>query len=104
MNKPHKHAALIKAWADGAEIQYRRVGGQNWYLMTDSINWQAPGEFRIKPEKKKCWVKVVKSSYNNQFLPVCVNTSEGKAAHDKVFSTYKWIPILDWFEVEYEDV
>ena len=22
MNKPHKHAALIKAWADGAEIEY----------------------------------------------------------------------------------
>lgn len=23
MGKPHKHAALIKAWADGAEIEYR---------------------------------------------------------------------------------
>ena len=22
MKKPHKHAELIKAWADGAEIQY----------------------------------------------------------------------------------
>ena len=46
--KPHKHAELIKAWADGAEIQ-QRVDGEEWHgfdgRWTDRNNW----EFRLKP-------------------------------------------------------
>jgi hypothetical protein len=48
--KPHKHAELIKAWADGAEIEQKTPHGvwenfdnewtETWY------------EYRIKPEPK----------------------------------------------------
>lgn len=48
----HRHAELIKAWADGAVIQYFR----------DSLTWEdVPGnapvwdptiEYRIKPQKR----------------------------------------------------
>jgi hypothetical protein len=54
MNKtPHKHAALIKAWADGAEIQFRR--GDSWYdIQPAGIPpiWSLSTEYRIKPEEK----------------------------------------------------
>jgi len=44
--KPHKHAELIKAWADGATIQIHMAIG--W---TDcNPTWMEGIEYRIKPE------------------------------------------------------
>ena len=46
----HKHAELIKAWADGVEIEYNN--GCGWFIAHlgdfDKTAWQ----FRIKPEPK----------------------------------------------------
>ena len=51
MNKPHKHADLIKAWADGAEIQHwNRFNGQ--WLMIGLPAWSPEAIYRIKPEPK----------------------------------------------------
>lgn len=44
--KPHKHADLIKAWADGAQIQYHV--GKNWVDIPDP-GWAETVEYRIKP-------------------------------------------------------
>ena len=51
MKKPHKHAELIKAWADGAEIQFLAVSNGAW---TDSKwpSWEDDLIYRIKPEPK----------------------------------------------------
>ena len=53
--KPHPHADLIKAWADGAIIQSRcEFGG--W---VDEVNsnptWDPSVEYRIKPEANEPW-------------------------------------------------
>lgn len=49
MNKPHKHAELIKAWADGAEIQYKSIPDGEWVDDADPT-WNAEVfDFRIKP-------------------------------------------------------
>lgn len=45
--KPHKHAELIKLWADGAEIECKDCG--IWYNATHP-RWQEDMEYRIKPE------------------------------------------------------
>jgi hypothetical protein len=47
--KPHKHAELIKAWADGAEIECRDC--RVWYYAKDP-RWQEDMEYRIKPKTK----------------------------------------------------
>ena len=49
--KPHKHAELIKAWADGAAIQTWVESAGRW---EDNINpmWLEEVEYRIKPEPK----------------------------------------------------
>jgi hypothetical protein len=47
----HKHAELIHAWADGAEIQYRHWGSA-WKDCT-TPSWDKNWEYRIKPEEKK---------------------------------------------------
>ena len=47
-NPPHKHAELIKAWADGAQIQYKSLG--SWYDIYQP-DWRSEGEYRIKPQR-----------------------------------------------------
>ena len=53
MKTPHKHAELIKQWADGAVIQRYNKTLQQWrdcdYTM---LNWNPLVEFRVKPEPK----------------------------------------------------
>ncbi len=48
----HKHADLIHAWADGAEIQYRSEYSEVWFDAEDPA-WHDSNEYRIKPEEKK---------------------------------------------------
>jgi hypothetical protein len=45
--KPHKHVEVIKAWADGAVIQYWKAGWR------DAIEpeWALDTDYRIKPAR-----------------------------------------------------
>ena len=51
MGKPHKHADLIKAWADGAEIQCH-CEDYGW-IDTSYPDWWEFGNYRIKPKEQK---------------------------------------------------
>ena len=62
VKKPHKHAELIKAWADGAEIQ---LWWNDQWVDSENPNWV--GEmYRIKPELKPDVVKL-SAVYLNEF-------------------------------------
>jgi hypothetical protein len=59
----HKHAELIKAWADGAKIEFFNVF-QEW-VDADNPEWKEGCIYRIKPKPKTdnvfqqgvgCWV------------------------------------------------
>lgn len=56
--KPHKHAELIKAWAEGATIE-KLCDDNEWYVLDGSgpIGWAEYNIYRIKPEVKPDWVK-----------------------------------------------
>lgn len=51
MKTPHKHAELIKAWADGAEIEVKLLRTNRWEETSDP-SWNYEYEYRIKPEPK----------------------------------------------------
>jgi hypothetical protein len=55
--KPHKHANLIKEWADGAKIEARYLsagGWTEWQLQEGGFIWyHTNAEYRIKPEPKE---------------------------------------------------
>jgi len=55
--KPHKHAEVIKAWADGAKIQYKNMCG-DWIDVTDP-DWYFSDEYRVKLEQEE--IPVVKN-------------------------------------------
>lgn len=47
----HKHADLIKAWADGAEIEWLGING-NWCSISGTPAWSIETTYRIKPVPK----------------------------------------------------
>ena len=49
-NPPHNHAELIKAWADGAEIQVYSTGLLDWHEL-EKPSWVVGLKYRIKPAK-----------------------------------------------------
>lgn len=52
MNKPHIHAELIKAWADGAEIEYWDTTHNQWLpCPLGGPAWHKHTLYRIKPTK-----------------------------------------------------
>ena len=60
--KPHKHAELIKAWADGAEIQQRNFyyaprKWSDWLVFNGTWIDEDSTEYRIKPEPKPDFYK-----------------------------------------------
>ena len=62
-NKPHKHAELIKKWADGAVIQVKTLSG-TWVDACDNNPfWEPNHEYRVKPTLVKKWKWVI---LNNQ--------------------------------------
>jgi hypothetical protein len=52
MKTPHKHAEIIHAWADGAEIEFREVNSDDTWKAAALLLWCAYFEYRIKPEPK----------------------------------------------------
>lgn len=49
--KPHKHAELIKAWADGAQIEQKWYG--DYWDTCDRPDWDEHSQYRLKPEPAK---------------------------------------------------
>lgn len=49
---PHKHAELIKAWANGAEIEWYDEYHSQYFNCTNP-NWRDNTEYRIKPKWEK---------------------------------------------------
>jgi hypothetical protein len=47
----HKHAEVIKAWADGAEIQSKHFPLETW-ITTPSPDWFLFYQYRVKPTPK----------------------------------------------------
>lgn len=53
----HVHAELIKAWADGAKIQYLSALGV--WTDTEPPSWRPDVEFRVKPTEAELLKKLM---------------------------------------------
>ena len=76
MPTPHKHAEIIKAWAEGAQIQvlidtYPPSGEveQTWKDFGKDIApiWVPSYQYRIKPEPQviECWIHLCSMELNS---------------------------------------
>jgi len=50
MGTKHKHAEVIKAWADGEEVEYRTFQG-DWALLDSPSPTWSYREYRVKTKK-----------------------------------------------------
>ena len=55
----HKHADLIHAWAEGAEIEYFSLQHHKWRVVDIPI-WKDGFEYRIKPKEPEWWENIPK--------------------------------------------
>ena len=83
MKQPHKHAELIKAWADGADIQVRVTKPHitDRWMDCDHPAFVPDLEYRIKPEPKPDvvrWVYGRKNMGYDTFENACDEVSDVK--------------------------
>ena len=80
MKTPHKHAELIKAWADGAEIQWYddTPKEHRWKDCPEWFIWNERYDFRIKPEPKPDFKKsfFAHGNYHFQGMHISVRKDE----------------------------
>lgn len=104
---PHKHAALIKQWADGAIIQVRSVG-KNPHTWSDVPNnqpsWLGDCEYRVKPEtiqyKRFLWRSTLSHSTPKRVFVLVVTPEEQAREKRETFLGFiRWID-TEWQEVE----
>ena len=65
MNTPHKHAEVIKAWADGAAIELKH--NTNGWQKCNTPNWCDDYEYRVKPEPKPDVVEKYKAEARQKY-------------------------------------
>jgi hypothetical protein len=93
----HKWAKEIKAWADGAEIEFRFPNSKSqneWKCLGDDADWSIEGcEFRIKPQPKEPQYLYVYKEYGMPFVRV-----------DKIESPDNGIVFIGKIKLEVKDV
>lgn len=74
---PHKHAAIIKAWADGEEIEMKDIYGK-WVDVTNRTPSWLGDEYRIKPKFEK------------RYLYTYLSSRDGWTLSNQFYSEARW--------------
>ena len=95
---PRKHCEVIKAWADGATVQYKYRASDTWADWESEVCPVFDGSvyYRVKPPKRELWVRPF-----NYTGVVSVSTSP-RNDFDTAFSPRMWVgpAIKVWEESE----
>lgn len=95
--KPHKHCEVIKAWADGHEIQYKDFAGR--WISCPNPAFNESCEYRAKPKTIKYRVALLGNDAGVAYTYTAEN-SQNEAVLERSHHFVKWI--TDWIEVELE--
>lgn len=90
--KRRKHADLINAWADGAEIQYQKANGLWDCVFENRPTWSDCEIYRIKPKTKTIRFRNWISCNGNVYVASDI---------EQIGQNYKWLG--DWQSVEIEE-
>ena len=96
MKQRHKHADVIIAWAEGAEIEYRLGPYDSWSKST-SPSWHADCEYRVKPAPKKYRVALFRfSTAAASTYTACTDFQEDAENYESRPDFVRWL--TDWIE------
>jgi hypothetical protein len=68
----HKHADVITAWSNGAEIQVLNQNGE-WVDVVGGVAFYNFEEFRIKPNIRTCRVALIEKVDGKGFMSVAAD-------------------------------
>lgn len=102
MGTPHKHRDLIKAWADGAIIEYYRVGFGWEECSFNTPYWLPETNYRIKPKTIKyrnfLWEQQCGLTPGKKIVCICSEQENQYESREKWLGFIKWLG--NWQEVE----
>jgi len=65
--KPHKHAELIKLWAEGEIVQVSKLSSHDVWVDDESPTWCSGFNYRVKPKEYKMardeWERVAEGKF-----------------------------------------
>lgn len=93
-NKRHPHYECIVAWAEGKEIEWRRINTSEPWKKIECPSWTHGNEYRIKPEKKPDVVR-----YGNVYSALGMESLEEAKQNFKHWAAN--IPKIKWNTVMY---
>lgn len=79
MAKKHKYAEVIKAWADGAQIDFYHDVLKRW-LPSATPTWHAEERYRVRPQIARPYAEVIKA------------WADGAEIQVQDFPSRKWVP------------
>lgn len=97
MTTRHKHADVIIAWANGAEIEYRNLPGATW-MSVGTPGWYENCEYRVKPPAKKKYRVGLFKYPGSQASAPAVNSAEEAQGCENSRYFVRWL--TDWIEYE----
>lgn len=98
MGTPHKHAELIKAWADGAEIECLNSNGDWLNTGPYTPSWYHLKQYRIKPEEKKPVVRWLWATKSGRITTALYSDQEIMGGAGCMYITK-----LEWSRTEFTD-
>ena len=93
MTTRHKHADVIIAWANGAEIEYRDTPTENWRPIP-TPGWYEDCEYRVKPLAKKYRVALFNNGAEG-YTSTADNQADSND-HEGMPHFVRWL--TDWVE------
>ena len=94
MTQRHKHADVIIAWANGAEVEYKSILDGGW-VKAKTPGWLENYEYRVKPPAKKYRVALFKDP---DYYTSTADKQEDAAYYETCSVFVRWL--TDWIEYE----
>jgi hypothetical protein len=96
--KPHKHAEVIKAWADGKVVQVQADDGL--WLDIDKPEWVTGCAYRVKPELVKVRYRVAAMRGEKHVFASICNVTHGPDPEQ----VERWPGFMEWIHTEWQEV
>ena len=97
MGQRHKHADVIIAWAEGADVQVWYEGAKCWYDVVKIIPFFMGDKCRIKPSPKKYRVALLRNR-DEEPRALAANSQETADNLETMPYFVRWL--TDWIDYE----
>jgi hypothetical protein len=102
MTTPHKHAELIKKWADDDSLVIQFKNSMSNWIIAEHPLWDKDSQYRIKPEVIRYRVVLLKNmDGKSKFTQTVDNNKEHEDIESDKGYFIKWL--TDWIEVELDE-